>query len=391
MLMTPTPSFSFLINSAIIVGEKPTKGLEAELAPNPNQMNRLTGFLSDGTKIMVCQRPGKGGMDFNKLLGGKVYAVAADGFSPVLEKTTDKSAPPKQKVEKGLPLYSSSGFYSLSSKEYPALATFAAYTKISENGEQVYFITNAGIEAKKQMTLSSDFDVDLLLLALTEALSDVHNCVVAYDESTNKKRQRALDRARSDAEADGESFKGPQFVPLVASKKDGNPFVLGYWKDNQGAVQQFSVFREVSELDTELGRVATQYLSADEAIARFQSSVAWTVLETQLGLGGDVSVVYVTGNVLRTSVSFRKKFINVSHSQSAYGDAVYILAATKQWTKGLLAVMQSAHPNFPTEDYSAHHYVAMCRQAEVGMNKVADKWSTPVAPGHDLSRQLGLN
>ncbi|MDO8416333.1 MAG: hypothetical protein Q7S87_09000 [Agitococcus sp.] len=390
--MKPIQSFDFMVNSVIISGEKPTKGVDAELAPNPNQMNRLTGFLQDGTKVVVSQRPGKGGMDFNKLLGGKVFTVAADGFSPVYEKGDDKKPTKTQKTEKGIPLYSSSGFYSMSSKEYPALAVISAYTLLSESGEFVYIITDQQMAAKQNLVLSSEFDIDLLLLELTEKLGDAQNCVSQYDEAVNKRRQRLLVRARDDAEAEGEQYSGASFAPLAVSRKDGNPFVLFCWKEAGGLTHQAKVSRMTSKVDNTSERTVVEFLVAAEAVLLFQQSPEYLDLLNQVEAGLPVSVNYVGGNVLRTSVSFRQKFTNAANSGSAYGDAVYIRAATKQWTKGILAIMQSSHPSFPAQDYNAHHYVAMCRQAEVGMSKVVSSgkgaWTSPVAPSYDLAALL---
>jgi len=73
--MTSAKNFDLVVRSTLVRSEKANKGLDTLPAPNPNQMNRIIGYLPDGTKVVIAQRPGKGGMDFNKIMGGKVFAV----------------------------------------------------------------------------------------------------------------------------------------------------------------------------------------------------------------------------------------------------------------------------------------------------------------------------
>jgi len=75
---------------------------------------------------------------------------------------------------------------------------------------------------------------------------------------------------------------------------------------------------------------------------------------------------------MRTSVSFRRKVENVllaPADKPQYGDAVYINAALKDWTKGIVSVLATNHPTFPAKDYDDLYYVVTVRQAEIGMNK----------------------
>ena len=190
--MQAAQKYDFLVRSTIIRSEKPNKGLDAVQAATQHQMNRVTGFLPDGTQIVVAQRPGRGGMDFNKLLGGKVYAVAADGMSPVYEKDAEGKPTKNQKKEDGLPLYSSSGFYLLSSKEYPALDMLECFTLLQEHGERVLMLTTEQILARQRFSLTSDLDLEILTGSFEEALADDRNFVARFDEAMNKKRRRGI-------------------------------------------------------------------------------------------------------------------------------------------------------------------------------------------------------
>jgi hypothetical protein len=390
--MNPIQKYELTVRSTVLRGEKPTKGLEATAAPNPNQMNRLIGYLSDGTKVVVAQRPGKGGMDFNKLLGGKVFAVAADGVSPVYEKDKEGKATKIQKKEDGMPLYSSSGFYLLSSKEYPALEIVEAYTILRDKGNLVWMLTEKDLAERQKHNMTSDMDLDLVLVAIKNALADENNLVAKFDADINKKRERIIRRAKEDAEAavedGGEEYSGANFAPLAVSKKDGNPFVLLCWTVNGGEPKMGAVTREQEV--TEEGRPVTKYLTADEAMANFATTQAYKDIAAALDAGKTVDLAFACGHVMRTSVSFRRKVENVlkETDKPAYGDAVYIHSALKGWTKALLSLMHSQHPSFPQQDYDAHHYVAACRQAEIGMDKKDGKWTPPVGLHYKLSTAL---
>lgn len=364
--MTPSQKFDFVAKSTVIMGEKANKGIEAELAKTSHQMNRITGYMLDGTKVVVAQRSGRGGMDFNKLLGGKVFAVAADATSKVLE--GPKGNKQEQKHEDGVPLYSSSGFYSLSSKEYPALDVFEAYTLLNAAGDNVLVITEQQASARKTLLLASEFELDVFALELETLLDDSQNLVAKYDESANKKRKVMIAQATLAAESNDEVYSGVAFAELSHSVKDGNAFVVLHARFKSGEVLQHNLKREKIELDAK-GRAISQQLLPSEAIEQWQQNVFYTALVDALNRNEDVQLSYIQGHSLRTSVSFRKKIENTINSPSPYGDAVYINGAQKGWTKAIVALLQSLHPNFPAEDYSSHHYVAMCRQAEVGLNK----------------------
>lgn len=391
--MTPLKKYDLTVKSTILRGEKSNKGLDATAAPTPHQMNRLCGYLMDGTKVLVAQRPGKGGMDFNKLLGGKVFAVAADGMSPVYEKDKDGKATKTQKVEDGLPLYSSSGFYLLSSKDYPALHLMEAFTLLRNKGEQVWLITDQQLAKKNKQVMSDELDFDLVLSTIETLLSDEFNLVKSYDTDINRKRKRGIERAREEAEDTGDTYNGVAFNELAVSKKDGNPFVAFCYQIEGAGVKGGAVLREVEAVDESRddGRTTVTYLSPAEAMAKFAESPAHADIVQALESGKKVTIGFVQGHVMRTSVSFRRKVENVmaEATKTQYGDAVYILAGLKGWTRGILSIMQSQHPTFPAADYDAHHYVAACRQAEIGMNKkTAGGWSLPEGIHFTMASEL---
>lgn len=385
--MSTKKKFDLTVRSTIIRSEKPNKGLDAVEAPNPHQMNRIIGFLPDGTRAIIAQRPGKGGMDFNKLMGGKVFAVAADGISPVYEKDKDQKPTKNIKVEDGLPLYSSSGFYLMSSKDYMALDMMECYTRLLNRGLQVLLVTDAQLRASQRVTLESELDLEMLGAQLVELLGDEHNMLSRFDADINKKRKRGIERAKEEAEDANEEYSGVAFSELSVSKKDGNPFLMLSWKVG-GQTHSFNLMRE-QEFPGEKDRVITKYYTADEALAECAKSKAYKALEAELAAGRGVEVCLTQGHVMRTSVSFRRKCENVlaaGTDKPLYGDAVYIHGALMGWTRGLVSVLHSMHPNFPAADYDAHHFVAAVRQAEIGMSKKGDGsgWNPPQIVHHPL-------
>lgn len=390
--MTPLKKYDLTIKSSILRSEKTGKGLDAVAAPNPHQMNRIFGFLA-GDKVVVAQRPGKGGMDFNKIAGGKVYAVAADGISPVFIKGEDGKATKNQKSEDGIPLYSSSGFYMLSSKDYPALDLFEAFTLLRNKGEQVWLLTDAQLAARQKQELTDEMDLDILTSSLSEVLSDERNLLTMYDESSNKKRKRAISHKKEEAEDSGDNYTGVEFTELAVSKKDGNPFVMYCWQSEGGPIKAGVILREAEVADDKRddGRTVTHYFTAEEALANFVASPGYAEIVRVLRAGGKIKLAFAQGHIMRTSVSLRRKVENVLNeaTKTQYGDAVYILSALKGWTKGIIGLMHSMHPTFPAADYDAHHYVASCRQAEIGMNKgVGGKWSLPEGIQYTMAAEL---
>lgn len=386
--MTSKTKFDLIAKSLILRSEKPNKGLDAIASNNPNQMNRIVAYLDSGEKVVVAQRAGKGGMDFNKILGGKVYAVAADGVSPVFEKVDGKPSK-TQKTEDGLPLYSSSGFYLLSSKEYPALDLMSCYTRLINNGEHVLLVTDAQLKESKPVRLESELDLDMLPSLMEDMLSDEHNLVTRFDLDANKRRRRGIERAKEEADDNDETYTGVAFKELSASKKDGNPFLLVSIALPSGEYETAIVLREavVENPDYDDGRSMTQYYTAQEAALAFTSTTQNELIKELIDQAGGADVIITRGHVMRTSVSFRRKVENVREAppeKRVYGDAVYIDGASKHWCKGIVTLMHSMHPNFPTADYEAHHYVAAVRQAEVGMVKNGDRWTPPVTIATDV-------
>jgi hypothetical protein len=384
--------FDFVAASGIIRSEKPTKGLDAVLAPNPNMMNRVIGHMSDGTKVVVSQRPGRGGMDFTKLLGGKVFSVAADALSPVFERGADGKPTKTIKVENGVPLYSSSGFYTLSTKDHPALSVVDCYARVLPGGEQVLLVTTDAIANKQTLQLASDFDLDVLTDFLVAALDDSHNLVAEFDEEINKKREREGRRAREDAEEANEPFEGPAFKELAVSRKDGNPLALLAWRTADGQVSDAVIVREIEGLN-DAERPVTNYVTAREAVEAFQNTDAFAQLNHELSSGRPVSMSFAVGHMMRCSVSFRKKVQNTMAEPAdkpLYGDAAYIRGVTASWGRSIVVLMNSQHPNFPRADYEAHHYVAAPRQAEIGMKKKADGsgWLPPQMVSYDVRALL---
>jgi hypothetical protein len=389
--LTPTEKFDVVATSIILRGEKPTRGVEATLAPNEHQMHRVTAFMPDGQKVVVAQRQGKGGMDFNKLLGGKVFAVAADALSPVYEKAEDKKPTNVQKTEGGLPVFSSSGFYTLSTKEYPALQMFEGYTRLFDKGGKVMVITEQQLGNRQSLEMTSDLEWEILLAAFGEFLSDSCNLVVAADADVNKKRSRAIVAAQTQAEDDQENYDGVPFKELAVSKKDGNPFVLLRWQIAGEPARDESLLREFQVTD-DRNRVSWTYLTVEECVARFVESAAGKAILAAIEQGKQVNVGFVQGHVMRCSPAFRRKAENVLAAEPGtpqYGDAVYIVGGLNGWVKGVVSVLHMMHPNFPSKDYDAHHYVAACRQAEVGLRKKnGGGWTTPVAVAYDLPAKL---
>lgn len=386
-----TQKFDLVARSYIIRGEKPNKPVDATLAPNPNQMNKLAGHLLDGKRVLVAQRSGRGGMDFNKLVGGKVYAVAADGMSPVYEKGEDKKPTNKQKLEEGVPMFSASGFYLLSSRDYPAIDMLEAYTHLLENGALSLVLTDEQLAATQALTLEDDFSLELFESMLLETLDDKHSLVARFDADANKRRSRGTQRAREEADDANEPFSGPAFKELAASKKDGKAFALVSFQAPGGAVHEARILRQADIIDQDTGRISTRYFTPEEAVELAKNSDWWAELAEAVVEGQAVEIRVAQGWVMRTSVSFRRKVENhvkgVSNTQ--YGDSVYIKGALEGWCRGIVSLMHSMHPNFPNADYDAHHYVAALRQSEVGMQKKeSGGWTPPVALQYDLASAL---
>lgn len=387
-LPKPLRRHDLVSRTMVVHSGKPNKPLEALEAPNPHQMNRVRGFTLDGQPVVVAQRPGKGGMDFNKLLGGKVFAVAADAVSPVMEKDAQGKPTKTQKTEDGVPLYSCSGFYSWSTREYPALSMFYAFSMLIEQGSKALLLSEDQLMAREVLELESPLDLELLESALVQALGDERNLVRQHDEAINRRRKRAIESAKADAEDQGETYTGVDYAELATSIKDGNPFVLCAWQ-SAGDKSSAVLLREHFVGDDE--RPRSEYFNAEQAVLLFRQSPEWARLERALEQG-PVRFAFAQGNLMRTSPSFRRACEEVlaPGSTKVYGDAVYMRGAASGWTRALAKLMFSTHPSFPATDYDSLHYVAALRQAEVGLDKEGDsgRWSVPKAIHYDLAGWL---
>lgn len=390
-----TKKYDLLVKTAIITGEKPTKAPEGTLAANQHQLNKLVGFLPTGEKVLVAQRPGKGGMDFTKLVGGKIYAVAADSITPVLEKDKDgKVIKGKQRSEDGLPYYTTSGFYSLSTKDMPSVKIYEAYTLLrNEQGDSFYQITDAQLQSSKHITVEDVVnDSTTLLDALTEWLDDKYNLCKEFDTDSNKKRNRRIQSATQEAEDNDEEYKGIAYKELAVSAKDGNPFVMLTFRVGDRVVEYMATRDQRVTTEKQLTVVAP--VSAVDSVQIFAQSAFYQEIQN-LAMGGvPVTVNMVQGHVMRTSVAFKRKVENLktkTPQERQYGDSVFLVSALQQWTKGVVNIMYSFHPSFPTKDYEALYYVAAIRQAELGMTKLGDKkFSLPEATQYDIVSHITL-
>lgn len=396
------PKFDLHVLSRVLRAEKPAKPITAIPAPNTHQMNRLRGFLSTGQEVIVAQRPGKGGMDFNKLLSGKVFAVAADGFSPSYEKNADPKAPKVQKTEDGLPVFTSSGFYTLSTPEYPALDILECFTHLHSSGDTLLLLKLAQLKARVKSTVTTQDELDAILDSNVLAmLGDENNLVRSYDPKINKKRKLNIDQAKLAAAAGGDdeeddggasAYTGVEYSELTVSPKDGNPFVYLVWTV-EGSAQPTEVFvlrERVMEGDKSDFMVPC---TAAEAIEEFKLSGGYKAIYAALAQGKSLQVSIAQGHAMRTSPMQRNKVKNTMEADEAkrqFGDHVYILGAMAGWTPGLVSILHSKHPAFPLKDYDHLYYVAACRQAEVGMNKQpgSERFNPPQAVLYDFKTAM---
>lgn len=376
--------FDLIVKSEIIVADKPTKAIEARPSNNPHVPDRIQGFLQDGTAVMVAKRPGKGGIEFNKFFSGKIYAVSADGFSAIMEKDEGGKKTNTQKEEEGMKLFSSSGFYLLSSKDYPSLKCFKAYTRLSSDGSLIYSIAESGVNVV-DVKLAAGASLDAVETTILDKLNDSFNLVSPFNADVNKKRKRAITSAQEAAEDDGEEYTGAKYTELEVSKKDGTPFVLVLCKTDAG-VHQFLVSRRKEKPSADGKHVNVEMLTAEEALSEFKGSKQYSSLQARVSQGASLKIVQ--GWMMRSSVSFKGKIDLVKEKEPDFGASVYIHSALKGWTKAICTMMYSKHPKFPQEDYEHNSYVMACLQAEIGINRQGkkqtpegerDAWSNPMA------------
>lgn len=375
-----TQHFDLVVKSTILRGERPNKSVDAQEAKTPHQANRVIGYLTDGTKVAIAKRPGKGGVDFNKLLGDKVYAIAADGTSPVFEKDAKGNVTKVQKVEDGLPLYSSSGFYLLSSKDYPALKIGEYFTLLRENGAELIMVSQEQLNQTQVVPVGSEFDLEMLEGLVLEALDDKHNLVAGFDAAINRKRSRAIQTAVDLAQDDNLEYEGAPYADCVVSKRDGNPVVVLFW-DRPGMPRESLLVLRQTQVMSAKNNLVTSPLNAEDAWNLFKNSTDYADLVKFANSGEPLTVGIIQGHLMRTSVVFRRKVeaVLAAPSERMYGDAVYIHGALQSWCKGIVSIMHSSHPKFPNQDYPAHYYVVAPRQAEIGMKKRPNNggWEPP--------------
>ena len=369
--MKPMAKFDMVSRTLIVRSEKPNKPLTALASNNSHQMDRIVGFAPDGQPVVVAKRSGKAGVEFTKLQSGKVFAVAADACSPVMEKDEAGKSTKTQKTEDGAKLFSASGFYLLSSKEYPAVDIDTRYVHLSDaTGEMALTVSDAQIASMKHIRVTSDMDLDILASALEADLGDEHNPLTRFVEGANRARKRTIDTAKAEAEDADETYGGVEFKELPLSNKDGNPFLMLRIVLSEDKVLQASVLREaVTEKDDKRIR---EYFTAEQAMERFMQSPTWTKLAQWVEAGNSADVMVVQGTAMRTSVMFRNKVLAQKTTPKATGDGPFIRGASEGWVKAVMTTMFSRHPAFPQQDYDSLHFVAALRQAEMGMNKKAD-------------------
>ena len=388
--------FDLIIKSSIIKSEKPAKGVQAIESKNPHQSNRIIGFLPNGDQVCVAHRPSKGGIEFTKLMSGKIFAVAADGFSPVFDSIKDasgKSVKSKtQKMEDGLPLYSSSGFYSLSSKEYPAQEIFEAYVRLNATGQKALILPYSSVESPLLSDLQTIEDLEDFTKVLAQQLESAPNLVSKFDEGANKKRLRTIQAAQTLAEDNDEDYTGIEHSDLSVSNADGNPFFIIFVKVGASSAQ-YLMQLEKESVDSATNRTSVVYFTKEEAIANFTHSTFYSNLVSALEAESTaVHIAAVQGYLMRTSVSFKNSVEKFKGMQEwpKFGDAVFVKGAMSGWTKSIVTIMFSMHPAFPAKDYDSLHYVAALRQAEIGMNKLGTQgdhtqWSSPSAINYNIA------
>lgn len=395
------PKFDLYARSRVLRAEKPTKPVTAIAAANQHQMNRVRAFLSDGVEVMVAQRSGKGGMDFNKILSGKVYAVAADAFSPVMDKGPDKKPTKVQTLEEGLPLYSSSGFYMLSSPEYPALDILECFTRIRGVDNTVLLMKFANLKARTHKTVTSAAELEAFVdETVLKMLDDSLNLVKSFDPKINKKRKLLIDQTKlaaasadddDDAGGTGSGYTGVEYQELTVSPKDGNSFAYLVWASNAANAQASEAFivRE-REMEGDKSNFMAP-CTAQESLDDFKAGTEYSAMLDAIDRGETVKVSMAQGHSMRPSPMFRNKITAAEQAppeKRIYGDPVYILGALTGWTPGIVSILHSKHPAFPAKEYDHLYYTVACRQAEVGLNKTATGYTPPQAVLYNFTHAM---
>ncbi|MCX8017331.1 MAG: hypothetical protein N2690_05460 [Rhodocyclaceae bacterium] len=347
-----------------IVSAPNNGGIKVELSTHPAKPHYVLGLV-DGQEVAIALA-GKGGVDINKLASGRVLALAADGFRPAFEKEAAQSGPKEQKTHNGRPLFLASGFYLLSTKDYPAHCILQGYMRLLDEGERLAIVTEKSLRQAGVFTLSGRDDLLRFHEWAVQALDDAHNFLHRFDADVNKRKARILRRAQEDAEDAGEVLQAVELKPLAADAKDGSAALLLLWHRN-GQPQSHLVRRhiEVARDEPLAADARLVFAPPKEAMAAFWRTPAGGELASTVKSGKPINLVAVRGCVMRTSVSARKKIDNARHSTEQHGEAVWLRAALQGWVRGMAPVLSMQHPEFPRKDYDVLHYVAAPRQAEI--------------------------
>lgn len=371
--MKPTQSFELVARTMVLRSDKPNKGVTAIPAANPHQMNRVRGFTLGGTEVIVAKREGKAGMEFSKLLGGKTYAIAADACAAVYEKDEVGKPTRVQKKEDGVPLFSASGFYLLSSKEYPAVDLSRALVHLPDGAtDQMLVLAEDAVPHRE--SVEDEMALDLFQVRLLQQLDDARNPLRAHVQAANRARKRGIDAAIAEAEDADSPYGGVTYTELPLSPKDGNPFV--FIQARSGAEMRSHLLAR-DALDDVGGKSVRRFFSAKDAVLQFLRTPFFAEISGWVAAGRVVELATYSGHSMRTSVTFKGKIQKEREAPGLYGDSPLIRGASTGWVKAIVTTMFSKHPGFPLQDYPDLHFVASARQAEMGLNRKGSGWAPP--------------
>ena len=349
----------------VLRGDQPNRGITAVPAANPHQMNRVRGRTLGGTEVIVAKRDGKAGMEFSKLLGGKIYAIAADACSAVYEKDEAGNPTRVQKKEDGLPLFSASGFYLLSSKEYPAVDLSRALVHLPDGAtDQMLVLAEDAVPHVEQ--IADEMALDLFQVRLLQQLDDARNPLAVHLKAANRVRKRGIDAAIAEAEDTGAPYGGVAYAELPLSPKDGNPFVLIQARSDAD-VRSHILTRDA--MDEVSGKPVRRFFLAKDAMLRWGHTPFFAEISGWVAAGRPVELATYSGHAMRTSVTFKGKIQKERETPGLYGDGPFIRGASAGWVKAIVTTMFSKHPGFPLQDYPDLHFVAAARQVEMGLNR----------------------
>ena len=380
---------TWIVQSAIIVGMNPGKPLEIQLSENPHKANKIIGRLLDGTAVIVSLRPGRGGVPINKLSTGKVFAVAADSFSPVYEKEGGKPTK-RQKVEADGTLHFSTGAcYLMSTGEYKALVMGYYLTYVPQSGDEFFVIDSAAITTRVQVTLRNKEDYVAFLRYMCRCLNPNNNWMHVHNSVINRVRARKIRTAQEQADEEGYVYEGIQPNDLDIDPRDGAPTVFLDVRDAVLTSQSaFEIVRcAMGRIEPDTGRISYTHMSHTDRMKTFANEPLAHRIVARLKAGREVVVSIAQGATFRQSVSTKKKFANALDGSNS-GDSFYCNHAIGKWTNSMVGVMHSTHPRFPNEDYTTNHFVASLRQAEVLMENGSGSWRPLDIPGYDIPASI---